>query len=236
MNITTERTNPIRVMLVDDHQTLLWGLERLIEAATPRMQVVGAASTPGEAVQKAATLVPDVILLDLDLAGENAAEFLPAMLDNGVSRALVLTGERRQPVLDAAVRAGARGVLGKDVSADVLIKAIEKTYDGELWLDREAMSRVFASLTAPRSKDPLEDVHASLTGRERMVIDAVVAYADCLNKTIAQRLFMSDHTLRNHLTTIYHKLDVKTRLELYVYATRHKLARPLGEPAAAEHQ
>lgn len=227
MNMMTERGNTIRVMLVDDHHTLLWGLERLIDAATPRMQVVGAASTPAEAVEKAAALVPDVILLDLDLAGENAAEFLPAMLGNGVSRALVLTGERRQPVLDAAVRAGARGVLGKDASADVLIKAIEKTYDGELWLDREAMSRVFASLTAPRAKDPFEEVHASLTSRERTVIDAVVAYADCLNKTIAQRLYMSDHTLRNHLTTIYHKLDVKTRLELYVYAMRHNLARPL---------
>lgn len=235
MNTMTESANAIRVMLVDDHQTLLWGLERLIDAAAPRMRVVGAASTPAEAVEKAAALVPDVILLDLDLAGENAAEYLPAMLDNGVSRALVLTGERRQPVLDAAVRAGARGVLGKDVSAEVLIKAIEKTYDGELWLDREAMSRVFASLTAPHPKDPLEQVHASLTGRERAVIDAVVAYADCLNKTIAQRLYMSDHTLRNHLTTIYHKLDVKTRLELYVYATRHSLARPLHVADAAQH-
>lgn len=231
--MNTSRNDTIKVMLVDDHRTLLWGLERLIGAAAPRMQVVGAASTVAEAVEMATLLVPDVILLDLDLAGENAAEYLPLMLGNGVSRALVLTGERRQPVLDAAVRAGARGVLGKDASAEVLIKAIEKTHDGELWLDREAMSRMFASLTAPRVVDPLAQVHASLTERERTVIDAVVAYADCMNKTIAERLFMSDHTLRNHLTTIYHKLDVKTRLELYVYATRHNLARPLRAPDAA---
>jgi DNA-binding NarL/FixJ family response regulator len=104
--------NTIKVMLVDDHQTMLWGLQRLIDAETPRMRVVGSARTPQEAVEKAGKLVPDVILLDLDLAGTNAAEHLPAMLGNGVSRALVLTGERRQAVLDDAVRAGARGVLG----------------------------------------------------------------------------------------------------------------------------
>ncbi|MCS0609490.1 response regulator transcription factor [Massilia solisilvae] len=227
----TEGAGTIRVMLVDDHSTLLWGLERLIDAETPRMCVVGAARAADEAVAKAAALVPDVIVLDLDLAGQDAAEFLPAMLDNGVSRALVLTGERRHGVLDAAVRAGARGVLGKEASAEVLLKAIEKTHAGELWLDREMMARVFSSLTAPHQGDPLVQRHASLTGRERVVIDAVVAYSDCLNKTIAQRLCMSDHTLRNHLTTIYHKLDVKTRLELYVYATRHKLARPIAEHA-----
>jgi DNA-binding NarL/FixJ family response regulator len=144
----------------------------------------------------------------------------------------VLTGERRQVVLDAAVRAGARGVLGKEAAAEMLIKAIEKTHAGELWLDRETMARVFSSLTAPQQGDPLAQRHASLTGRERVVIDAVVAYSDCLNKTIAQRLCMSDHTLRNHLTAIYHKLDVKTRLDLYVYATRHKLARPILEHTA----
>lgn len=224
--------NTIKVMLVDDHQTMLWGLQRLIDAETPRMRVVGSARTPQEAVEKAGTLVPDVILLDLDLAGANAAEHLPAMLGNGVSRALVLTGERRQAVLDEAVRAGARGVLGKDAAADVVLKAIEKTHCGELWLDREALARVFSSLVAPAPRpDPLAQRHAALTERERTVIDAIVAYSDCLNKTIAQRLFMSDHTLRNHLTSIYHKLDVKTRLELYVYATRQGLARPLKEGA-----
>jgi two-component system, NarL family, nitrate/nitrite response regulator NarL len=218
----------IDVMLVDDHQTMLWGLQKLIDAERPRMRVVGSACTAQEAVSKAAALVPHVIVLDLDLAGANAADFLPAMLCNGVSRALVLTGERRHDVLDDAVRAGARGVLCKDASADVLLKAIEKTHEGQLWLDRDAMSRVLASLVAPAvppRPDPRTARHATLTERERSVIDAIVAHSDCLNKTIAQRLCMSDHTLRNHLTSIYHKLDVKTRLELYVYVTRHGLAR-----------
>jgi two-component system, NarL family, nitrate/nitrite response regulator NarL len=231
MMTDNERDKTVRVMLVDDHPTVLWGLERLIGAETPRLRVVGTARTADEAVAKAAALVPDVIVLDLDLGGQDATEFLPTMLANGVSRALVLTAERRHVVLDAAVRAGARGVLGKEASAEVLLKAIDKIYAGELWLDRERMARVFSTLLAPQPADTLARRHASLTGRERAVIDAVVAYSDCLNKTIAQRLCMSDHTLRNHLTTVYHKLDVKTRLELYVYATRHSLARPIAECA-----
>jgi FixJ family two-component response regulator len=111
---------------------------------------------------------------------------------------LGLTAERREAVLEAAVRAGARGIIGKDAATDVLLKAIEKINAGELWLDREMIARVFTSLTVPRPVDALAQRHASLTGRERVVIDAVVAYSGCLNKTIAQRLCMSDHTLRIH--------------------------------------
>ncbi|HZX28880.1 MAG TPA: response regulator transcription factor, partial [Telluria sp.] len=157
---------------------------------------------------------------------ENGADYLPALLANGVSRMLVLTGERRHGVLDAAIHAGARGVLGKDAPADVVVKAIEKIHAGELWLDRAAMNRVFATLLAPAA--PAHDGaarHAALTERERSVIQAIVDHSDCMNKVVAQRLFMSEHTLRNHLSSIYHKLGVKTRLELYVYATGKGLAR-----------
>ena len=220
---------PIRVMLVEDHQTMLWGLERLIECERPRMEVVGSARTGEEAVEKAARLLPDVILLDLDLGGTCAVDFLPALVGNRVSRALVLTGERRTAVLDAAVRNGARGIVGKDAPAEQVIKAIEKTYRGEIWLDRESMARVFGALLEPaasRRADPELDKQATLTCRERKVIQAVVEHSDCLNKTLAAHLFISEHTLRNHLSTIYQKLGVRTRLELYVYAVRHKLGPP----------
>lgn len=223
---------PIRVMLVEDHQTMLWGLERLIEGERPRMEVVGSARTGEEALAKVAELVPDVILLDLDLGGTSAVEFLPALVGNGVSRALVLTAERRTAILDAAMRSGARGIVGKDAPADQVLKAIEKTHSGEIWLDRDSLARVVGSLlgpSAPPALDPGRERHATLTARERKVIEAVVEHSDCLNKTLAAHLFISEHTLRNHLSTIYQKLGVKTRLELYVYAVRHQLAPP-GRP------
>src|SRR4051794_27907420 len=105
--------NPIRVMLVDDHQTMLWGLEKLIHGERPRMEVVGTARSCEEALAKVRQLVPDVILLDLELGQKSALDILPSMLENTASRVLVLTGEREQATLDLAVLRGARGVLSK---------------------------------------------------------------------------------------------------------------------------
>jgi two-component system nitrate/nitrite response regulator NarL len=219
-------TKPIRIMLVDDHHTMLWGLEKLIESENPRMEVVGTASTSGEALVKAASLCPDVILLDLDLDGTSTIEILPALLSNPASRILIFTGAREQATLDLAVFRGARGVLRKDASAEQVLKAIEKTAEGEIWLDRETLGRVFTEFMSPKSSkklDPEIEKQESLTCRERKIVHSIVEGSGALNKVIAQRLFISEHTLRNHLTAIYQKLGVSNRLELYVYAVKHQL-------------
>jgi two-component system, NarL family, nitrate/nitrite response regulator NarL len=217
---------PIRVMLVDDHQTMLWGLERLISAEAPRMQVAGTARCCDEAVSRVREVVPDVVLLDLDLGGQSALDIIPAMVANAISRVLVLTAEREQKTLDKAVRQGARGVLRKDANAEQVIKAIEKTHEGEYWLPRETLNRVFSEVMNPAKspkQDPEVDRQACLTGRERKIIEAVVKGSGALNKTLAGQLFISEHTLRNHLTSIYQKLGLNNRLELYVYAMKHGL-------------
>ena len=217
---------PINVMLVDDHQTMLWGLERLIESVSPRMQVRATARSGEEAIAKLTQAAPDVILLDLDLGGKSGLDILPTLLMQSHARALVLTGTREQATLDQAVMRGARGVLGKDAAAEHVVKAIEKVHRGELWLDREMAARVFDGLLHPaaaRPADPEQEKQASLTAKERKVIAAVVKASGASNKVLAQQLFLSEHTLRNHLTSIYHKLGVGNRLELYVYATRHQL-------------
>ena len=216
-------------MLVDDHQTMLWGLTKLIESEAPRMAVVGIASTCEEALSKVGTLRPDVILVDLDMGGTSALDILPQLLSNTGSRVLVFTGERQQAILDEAVIRGARGIVRKDAPAEQVLKAIEKTAKGEVWLDRETLGRMFNQFTSPKpppKSDPEADKQASLTLRERKIIHAIVESNGALNKTLAQRLFISDHTLRNHLTSIYQKLGVGNRLELYVYAVKHRLAMP----------
>ena len=109
-------TKTIRVLLVDDHQTMLWGLVKLIESEKPRMEVVGTAQTCDEAIAKTGLLCPDVVLLDLDLGGTSALDILPAMLSHPASRILIFTGARDQATLDLAVFRGARGVLRKDES------------------------------------------------------------------------------------------------------------------------
>jgi DNA-binding NarL/FixJ family response regulator len=226
----------IRVLLVEDHQTMLWGLERLVEAERPRMEVVGTARTCPEALERATQLAPDVILLDLDLGGVSMIDFLPELLANGLSRALVLTAAQHADTLDLAVRRGARGILHKEVPAGQVLKAIEKIHRGELWFDAATMERVFGQLLRARSTPQPEPApHESLTPRERAIVSATVQHSGSANHEVAQRLFISEHTLRNHLTSIYRKLNVANRLEMYVYAMRHGLVEPeavrqRGEP------
>lgn len=219
----------IRVMLVDDHPTLLWGLVNLIESQKPRMEVAGTARSCAEALEKIGALCPDVILLDLDMGGMNSIDILPSLLSHSRSHVLIFTGERDQAQLDLAVCRGASGVLRKDAPADQVLKAIEKTAQGEIWLDRESLGRMLNELRNPkpvRKYDPEIEKQSSLTARERKIIHAIVESNGALNKTLAQRLFISEHTLRNHLTSVYHKLGVSNRLELYVYAIKHQLAAP----------
>jgi two-component system nitrate/nitrite response regulator NarL len=226
---------PIRVMLIDDHPTLLWGLEKLINAEMPRMQVMATARNAEEALACLAHETPDVVLLDLDLDGQSGLTLLPALLHQSRTRVLVLTGERQQNVLDQAVQKGARGILRKDASAEHVLKAIEKTHEGELWLDRGTLGRVFTEFKYPAGvpkPDPETLRQASLTARERRIIALVVQSQGASNKALAQSLFISEHTLRNHLSSVYQKLDVANRLELYVYATRHQLGTTdAGTPA-----
>jgi two-component system nitrate/nitrite response regulator NarL len=222
----------IRVMLVDDHQTMLWGIEQLIRGEAPRMEVIGAARNSDEALALAASLAPDVILLDVDLNGRCSVDILPALITNGVSKVLLLTGTSDQDTLDRAVRCGARGILHKRAAPAEVLKAIEKVNGGELWLDHVALGRVlghFMNPVATPKPDPDAHRRASLTAKERKVVQAVVEGNGALNKAIAQQLFISEYTLRNHLTSIYQKLHVANRLELYVYAVKHGLGQAGAE-------
>ena len=217
---------PIRVMIIDDHPTMLWGLSQLISGESQRMQVIGTARNAQEANAHIQNTIPDVVLLDLDLDGDSGLNLLPSLLANPATRVLILTGERQQTVLDQAVQKGARGILRKDASAEQVLKAIEKVHQGEIWLDRSTLGRVFTEFmepAAPQRADPDAEMRASLTGRERKIIQMIVEGQGASNKVLAGKLFISEHTLRNHLTSIYNKLDLANRLELYVYALKHQL-------------
>lgn len=216
----------IRILLVDDHKTMLWGLERLIQAEGPAFELVGSASDGIEARALCASLKPDIVLLDLDLKGSSSLEFLPALLENGVSRVVILSANRDQATLASAVKLGARGVVSKEAPTEDVLLAVKKVHGGELWLDQSLMQALLGQLVAPATPaiDPEAERIASLTAREREVVQLIVKGNGALNKDLAERAFISERTLRNHLTTIYQKLDVANRLELYVYATKHGLS------------
>ncbi|HEY3037523.1 MAG TPA: response regulator transcription factor [Pyrinomonadaceae bacterium] len=218
------RAGQLRIMIVDDHLMVRAGLRMLLEDAG--MEVVAMAGNRGEALDLAAREEPDMILLDLDLGREDGLSFLPELREAAKNaRVLILTGRKDPEAHRRAVQLGAMGVVLKDQAAEILIKAIEKVYAGEVWLDRATMGNLLNEMTRKRSDngDPDEARINSLTGREHQVI-ALIAEG-LKNKQIAGRLFISETTVTHHLSSIFSKLEVSDRLELVIYAFGHNLAR-----------
>jgi DNA-binding NarL/FixJ family response regulator len=228
MPATDWTTAPVRILIADDHAMVRAGLRMLIEQE-PHLHVVGEAGDVAAVVGLAESHQPDVVLLDLDMAGRSGLEVLPDVLSVARrARVLILTGMRDPAAHVDAVRRGALGVLLKDQAASVLIKAIEKVQAGEAWLDRTVMGNVIEELQAKNKPLPNSEEAkiATLTQREREVLDLVSQ--GLKNHEIADRLFVSDHTVRHHVGALYAKLDVSDRLELILYAYRHRLAKPPG--------
>lgn len=227
---------PIRVFVAEDHQITLWGLQQLIDASRPRMAMAGCASTLDELMRHDELPAADVLLLDLDLGGENAAAALGALRQRGDARVLVLTGADDAELHREAVMRGARGVVHKSAPAATILRAIECVSGGEVWLHRallgEVMSRLMDGGAPAKPRDPDAERIAGLTPREREIIEVLLRNAGAKLLSAADTLHMSEHTLRNHLTTIYAKLGVRGRLELHVYAAAHGLDRPACRAAA----
>jgi DNA-binding NarL/FixJ family response regulator len=217
----------VRVLIVDDHGIMRAGLRMLLESQSGIM-VVGEASSCADALALATCTQPDVIVLDLDLGGENAVESIPTLLRTAPeTRILVLTGLRDPEVHRQAIRHGALGLVFKEKAVETLLQAITKVRAGEVWLEPTMIAQVLGDLTRPQrsSQTSTEATKiARLTEREREVITLVGE--GLRNKHIAARLYISEATVRHHLTAIFAKLDISDRFELAIYAYQHGLAKP----------
>jgi DNA-binding NarL/FixJ family response regulator len=224
---------PIRVFLAEDHQITLWGLRRLIAASPFRMEVAGTASSCAELVGGDAMANVDVVVLDLNLGGEDAGPLVGMLCQSGV-KVLVLTASDDVAAHRLAVMKGARGVVHKSEPAEVILRAIEKVHGGEVWLHRSLLGEILGLLTdgarspATQRRSPEDERIASLTPREREIVFTMLRSSGSKQLTVADTLKMSEHTLRNHLTTIYSKLGVRGRLELHLFATQHGLLPTAG--------
>ena len=217
-------TDEIRILIVDNHLVVRTGLRMLIESQ-PGMRVVGKAANRAEALAVAASKKPNMILLDIDLGSENGLDFLPELRETATdARVLILTGVKDAEMHRRAARLGAAGLVLKEQAAEVLLKAIRKVHQGEVWLDRSMMGTILNEMTQA-DKKPAPDVSniASLTAREKEVI-ALIAEG-LKNKQIAERLFISETTVTHHLSSIFSKLGVSDRLELVIYAFAHGVAK-----------
>jgi len=221
-----EQDRPIRILMIDDHAVLRTGLRMIIESHAG-MLVVGEAENRSESLAAIAKEAPDIILLDLDLGDEDGMDLLPELLTAvRDARIILLTGMRDPEVQRRAILLGAMGLVLKQKAADTVIRAIEKVYAGEVWLDRTMIASILNDRVNP---NPPAEQHvdttriAMLTEREREVIRLIGE--GIKNRQIAERMYISEATVRHHLTSIFAKLGVTDRFELVIYAFQHGLAK-----------
>ena len=220
-----KRSQPIRIVIADDHPIFRDGLRRLLEAESD-LKVIGEACDGAEAVQLARQLKPDILLLDLAMPRHPGLEALREMStgsgQNAV-RVILLTAAAEKNQIVEALQLGARGVVMKDSATQLLLKSIHTVMSGEYWVGRESVSNLVQYLRTlvQSSGEEARQKKFGLTPRELEIVSAVVAGYS--NKEIAEYFKISEDTVKHHLSNIFDKLGVSTRLELALFAVNQSL-------------
>lgn len=212
-------------MIADDHPIFRDGLRRLLEAETD-LKVIGEASDGSEAIKLARQLKPDILLLDLAMPKMPGLEALREMSSaTGVNsvRVILLTAAAEKNQIVEALQLGARGVVLKDSATQLLLKSIHTVMSGEYWVGRESVSNLVQYLRSLvlSSGEEAKQKKFGLTPRELEIVSAVVAGFS--NKEIAEYFKISEDTVKHHLSNIFDKLGVSTRLELALFAVNQAL-------------
>jgi DNA-binding NarL/FixJ family response regulator len=196
----------ISVLIVDDHPVVRQGLRALLEVQDD-MTVAGETGDGPAAISLAESLRPDIVLLDLKLPGMDGVAVLRPLRAAGL-RVLVLTSATEPTAAAAAVRAGAAGVVYKDIDPAALVRAIRSVHDGNMLLAPEAVGSLVRGSRAD-----------TLTAREREVLAGIADGKS--NREIARSLRVSEKTVKAHVSAVLAKLGVQDRTQAAVYAVRH---------------
>jgi len=217
-----EKLKKIRILIADDHPIFRDGLRKLLSLEED-FQVIGEAEDGKEAVEMVQKLTPDILLLDLKMPNLSGIGALEALGDkNKTTRVIVLTASEDEAAVVQAMRMGTAGIVLKQTATELLIKSIRKVYDGEIWLDSRMTTAVMKEFSQPAPvREPIKTV---LSAREREVVALVCQ--GFRNKEIAEKMFISEQTVKNHLHNIFDKLGVSDRLELALFAIHKKLNEP----------
>ena len=221
-----KRQTPIRLVIADDHPIFRDGLRRLLESESD-MKVVGEACDGLEAVKLATDIKPDILLLDLAMPRHTGLDALRDLSATGKAagpvRIILLTAAVEKKQIVEALQLGARGVVMKDSATELLLKAIHAVMAGEYWVGRESVSNLVQYLRnlMQTTNEESKQKKFGLTPRELEIVSAIVAgYA---NREVAEYFKISEDTVKHHLSNIFDKLGVSTRLELALFAVNQGL-------------
>lgn len=218
---------PIRIVIADDHALLRQGIKNVL-SLEPDFEVVGEAADGDEAISKVESLKPDILLLDINMprmTGLEVAKRLKAA--KAAVKIIILTIHDDESYVIEVIKSGAIGYLLKDIEPGMLVKAIRMVADGQSFIYPTLANRLFGELARQEDKRnaalamlerPKEE---RLTYREVEVLQLVGQGMN--NQEIAQKLFLSEKTVKNHLTNIFRKINVVDRTQAVLYAIKHKI-------------
>jgi two-component system, NarL family, nitrate/nitrite response regulator NarL len=217
----------IRIVIVDDNSLFRDGLANLLDSQ-PDLEVVASADSVQTATEQIKKGRPDIVLLGWPASTANSLKIYAAIQESKLgSRVIMLvSGEAREDFVEA-VKQGCCGIVPKQTSTELLLKSIRKVHAGEFWLDRLTTAEVIRKLAkkgggnAASSRLGVRDQSSALSQREREIV--VLVAQGFKNKEMAERMFISEQTVKNHLHNIFDKLGVSDRLELALYAIHHNL-------------
>jgi DNA-binding NarL/FixJ family response regulator len=219
----------IRVLVVDDQPLFRDGIAQLLSAQAD-IEVVGSADTVADAIEQLRGTRPDVALVGWLASSPKGQKFFSAHQEAKVpTRVIMLVNDETKEDFVEAVRLGCCGIVPKQTSTEMLLKSIRKVHAGEFWLDRITTADVIRRLAKKTPAAPatagarlgMRDQGAALSTREREIVGLVAQ--GFKNKEMAERMFISEQTVKNHLHNIFDKLGVSDRLELALYAIHYNL-------------
>jgi two-component system, NarL family, nitrate/nitrite response regulator NarL len=228
VEIKEKKKTTVRILLADDHPIVRDGLKKLLQLEED-FEVVGEAGDGREVLEKCHELDPDVLLLDLRMPNLDGLSALQALQQtNKRTRVIILTASEDKNEFVQAMKLGCSGIVLKQTAPDLIVKSIRKVNSGEIWLDSlttAAVMRQFSTgLESAGGGSGKGRERSPLSAREREIV-ALVAQG-YKNKEMAEKMFISEQTVKNHLHNIFDKLGVSDRLELALYAIHKGLHLP----------
>ena len=217
---------PIRILIADDHQLLRQGIRNFL-SLEPDFEIIGEAADGEEAIAKVSALRPDILLLDINMPKANGIEVAARLKDLCLEvRILALTIHDDEHYMMKMIQSGAAGYLLKDVEPSMMVQAIRRVHAGESFVEPSLTQKLFSGITRREEQKTAPQLPGMMEGDKLSIREIEVLRLvgkGMSNAEIARELYLSEKTVKNHLTNIFRKIQVTDRTQAVLFAIKHKI-------------